>query len=248
MSDETLIPITREETYLAAIAGEDVTAPSPVIRPEQFLAAINDHVDGLEEDVSGVETAVTALQTQVPASTAEDAGKVLIAGSTAGTASWSEASADVSGLPVPTEIVDSTYSNVSSGVLTQHVVPRSTFLTDAPKFCAALANVQNLTAAEKDAWFRKHVRLFVNSIEQAQAVYSAGGAIAYSSMVYSAVPNSDHTSAIVAQNGMTVALEVFAQEASRPHLDLTPTLNIREGSPYISASNFQAHVQFYYYE
>ena len=85
---ESLTPITREETYLAAIAGEEVSVPDPICRKEEFLDAIDDHIGSVESDVSNVSGAVTALQTQIPASTAEDEGKVLTAGSTAGTASW----------------------------------------------------------------------------------------------------------------------------------------------------------------
>lgn len=81
MSDETLTPITREETYLAAIAGEDVTVPDPVTRHEEFLAAIDGHVDSVEQDV-------TDLAAIVPTPAALDEGKVLTAGSTAGTATW----------------------------------------------------------------------------------------------------------------------------------------------------------------
>ena len=85
---ESLTPITREETYLAAIAGEEVSVPDPICRKEEFLDAIDTHIGSVEGDVSNVSGAVTALQTQIPASTAGDEGKVLTAGSTAGTASW----------------------------------------------------------------------------------------------------------------------------------------------------------------
>ena len=85
---ESLTPITREETYLAAIAGEEVSTPDPICRKEEFLDAIDTHIGSVEGDVSNVSGAVTALQTQIPASTAGDEGKVLTAGSTAGTASW----------------------------------------------------------------------------------------------------------------------------------------------------------------
>lgn len=85
---ESLTPITREETYLAAIAGEEVSVPDPICRKEEFLDAIDTHIGSVEGDVSTVSGAVTALQTQIPASTAGDEGKVLTAGSTAGTASW----------------------------------------------------------------------------------------------------------------------------------------------------------------
>ena len=81
---ESLTPITREETYLAAIAGEEVSVPDPICRKEEFLDAIDTHIGGVEGDV-------TALQTQIPASTAGDSGKVLTAGSTAGTAAWADA-------------------------------------------------------------------------------------------------------------------------------------------------------------
>ena len=85
---ESLTPITREETYLAAIAGEEVSVPDPICRKEAFLDAIDTHIGSVEGDVSTVSGAVTALQTQIPASTAGDEGKVLTAGSAAGTASW----------------------------------------------------------------------------------------------------------------------------------------------------------------
>ena len=85
---ESLTPITREETFLAAIAGEEVSVPDPICRKEEFLDAIDEHIGSVEGDVSNVSGAVTALQTQIPASTAGDEGKVLTAGSTAGTASW----------------------------------------------------------------------------------------------------------------------------------------------------------------
>ena len=35
-----LTPVTREEMYLAKIAGADVQIPAPVTRKEQYLAAI----------------------------------------------------------------------------------------------------------------------------------------------------------------------------------------------------------------
>lgn len=81
---DTLTPITREETYLAAIAGEDVTTPDPICRPEEFLAAIDAHVGVVEQ-------AVTDLGSILPEPEAEDAGKVLTAGDD-GTASWQTAS------------------------------------------------------------------------------------------------------------------------------------------------------------
>lgn len=78
---DTLTPITREETYLAAIAGEDVSTPDPICRKEEFLAAIDGHVDAVEGDVAD-------LAAIVPTPVALDEGKVLTAGSTAGTATW----------------------------------------------------------------------------------------------------------------------------------------------------------------
>lgn len=103
MSDETLTPITREETYLAAIAGEDVTVPDPVTRHEEFLAAIDGHVDAVEQDV-------TDLAAIVPTPAALDEGKVLTAGND-GTASWQTASGGGSTIlsfnPTPTtETID----------------------------------------------------------------------------------------------------------------------------------------------
>ena len=79
MADE-LTPVTREEDYLAAIAGQDVTPPDPATRKEEWLDAIAGRVDGLAEDVGD-------LGDIVPAPAAEDSGKVLTAGAD-GTASW----------------------------------------------------------------------------------------------------------------------------------------------------------------
>ena len=55
--DDDLTPITREETFLAAIAGEEVTVPDPVIRKEEFLAAIDAHIGDVEGDVSDLQAA-----------------------------------------------------------------------------------------------------------------------------------------------------------------------------------------------
>ena len=111
MSDEALTPITREETYLAAIAGEDVTVPDPVTRHEEFLAAIDGHVDSVEQDV-------TDLAEIVPKPAAADEGKVLTAGND-GTASWQTASGGggtvLSFDPTPiTETIDGQSCNLYS--------------------------------------------------------------------------------------------------------------------------------------
>lgn len=96
---EELTPITREETYLAAIAGEDVSAPDPVIRKEEFLAAIDGHVGDVESAVESLESALENLGDIVPTPAAEDSGKVLTAGAD-GTANWEAAqgSAGISGI------------------------------------------------------------------------------------------------------------------------------------------------------
>ena len=73
---EELTPVIREEEYLAAIAGQDVTPPDPATRKEEWLDAIADHVD--------------ALDSVLPAPAAADSGKVLTAGAD-GTASWQTA-------------------------------------------------------------------------------------------------------------------------------------------------------------
>lgn len=77
---ETISPVTREEDYLAAIAGQDVTPPTPVTRKEEWLDLIADKVDGLAGDIED-------LQDVVPTPEAADSGKVLTAGAD-GAASW----------------------------------------------------------------------------------------------------------------------------------------------------------------
>lgn len=67
---EELTPVIREEEYLAAIAGQDVTPPDPATRKEEWLDAIADHLDAV-----------------VPTPAAADSGKVLTAGDD-GSASW----------------------------------------------------------------------------------------------------------------------------------------------------------------
>lgn len=73
MADE-LTPVIREEEYLAAMAGQDVTPPDPATRKEEWLDAINDRLDAA-----------------LPTPAAADSGKVLTAGAD-GSASWQTAS------------------------------------------------------------------------------------------------------------------------------------------------------------
>lgn len=135
---EELTPITREETYLAAIAGEDVTPPDPVIRKEEFLAAIDGHVGDVESAVGEVESAVVDLESAVtnlesagealasvvqdlwnivPAPAAADSGKVLTAGAD-GTASWETggSSGALSGMYLQ-EIMNSFYLDRAGTIL-----------------------------------------------------------------------------------------------------------------------------------
>ena len=79
---ETISPVTREEDYLAAIAGQDVTPPTPVTRKEEWLDLIADKVDDLAGDIED-------LQDVVPTPEAADSGKVLTAGAD-GTATWAD--------------------------------------------------------------------------------------------------------------------------------------------------------------
>lgn len=66
---EELTPVIREEEYLAAIAGQDVTPPDPATRKEEWLDAIAGNVDALAEQ----------LAEAVPTPAAADKGKVLTA-------------------------------------------------------------------------------------------------------------------------------------------------------------------------
>ena len=84
---ETISPVTREEDYLAAIAGQDVTPPTPVTRKEEWLDLIADKVDDLAGDLSTAEGEIDDLQDIVPTPAEVDSGKVLTAGAD-GTASW----------------------------------------------------------------------------------------------------------------------------------------------------------------
>lgn len=89
---EELTPVIREEEYLAAIAGQDVTPPDPATRKEEWLDAIADHLDAV-----------------APTPAAEDSGKVLTAGAD-GTASWQTAGGGGGAF-----IIDVTYQNTSGG-------------------------------------------------------------------------------------------------------------------------------------
>ena len=147
MSDETLTPITREETYLAAIAGEDVTVPDPVTRHEEFLAAIDGHVDSVEQDV-------TDLAAIVPTPAALDEGKVLTAGSTAGTASWANvpkelpASLGTAGqvLTVNAGATGVEWATPSGGGAAPVTVTNADFISDISSFLTALITASTDTA------------------------------------------------------------------------------------------------------
>lgn len=85
---EELTPVIREEEYLAAIAGQDVTPPDPATRKEEWLDAIADHQDAIANHLDAIDDHLEAV---APTPAAADSGKVLTAGSD-GTASWQNVS------------------------------------------------------------------------------------------------------------------------------------------------------------
>lgn len=91
---EQLTPVIREEEYLAAIAGQDVTPPDPATRREEWLDAIADNVASLASDLSTAEGEIDDLQDIAPTPAAGDSGKVLTAGAD-GTGSWQASVAPV---------------------------------------------------------------------------------------------------------------------------------------------------------
>lgn len=84
---EQLTPVIREEEYLAAIAGREVTPPDPATRKEDWLDAIADNVTSLASNLSTAEGEIDDLQDIAPTPEAADSGKVLTAGAD-GTGSW----------------------------------------------------------------------------------------------------------------------------------------------------------------
>lgn len=45
-------PVTREETFLARAAGQDVETPTPVTRNETYLNEIIERLDSIEEQIT----------------------------------------------------------------------------------------------------------------------------------------------------------------------------------------------------